>query len=76
MEYDFFPFSLHCLLLSVPNMHDLKRVTTSFKSLNIDGGTQNSASLYMELEWRLDNFKHNDLDSCCKDDNTSRNMIY
>ena len=39
MEPYLLPFVIHCLLLSVPNMHNAQKGTSSFKSRNIDDGT-------------------------------------
>ena len=76
VDPDFLPFFLRYLLLDVPNMHDAHRFTSSFKSRNIDGRTPSFASLNMDLGWRWDNFSCQDLNSCCKGDNTSGNVIF
>ena len=52
MDPDFFPFVVYCLILYVTNMHDSQRVTSSFKSRNIDGMTPSFSSINMDLWWR------------------------
>ena len=66
MYPEFFPFVLHCHLLSVPNMHDAQWVTPSFIFKNISGRTPSFASLSMYLDCMWDNFSCHDLNSCCK----------
>ena len=55
MDPDLFPFSIHFLLLSVPNMHDAQRGTLSLKSINIYEKTPSFAILNMYLVWKRDN---------------------
>ena len=52
MDSNFFPIVLHCLILTVPNLHDSQRVTPPLKYRNIDGRNPSFASLNMDLGWR------------------------
>ena len=52
-----------------------KIVTQSFISRNRYVRTPSFASLNMDLLWRLDNLSCQDLNSCCKGDNSYGNMI-
>ena len=49
------PFVLHCLLLSVPKIHDTQRGTSYFKYRNIEGMTPSFASINIDLGWIRDN---------------------
>ena len=75
MDSDFFPFFVHYLLLSVPNIHDVQRGKSSFKYKNIDGRNPSFSSLNMDLICRWDNLSCQYLNLFCKGDNTSGNMI-
>ena len=73
----YFPhFVIHFLLLDVPNMYNAQRVTPYFKYRNIDGRNPSFACINMYLGWRLDNLSCQDLNSYCKVDITSENMLF
>ena len=76
MDPDFFPFVLHCILLTVTKKYDAQRATSSFKYRNSDCRTPIFASINMNLGCIWDNFSCHDLNSCCNYDRTSGNMIY
>ena len=76
MYPDSLPLFLHILLLAATNIHDTQRVTSSFKYINSDRRTQSFSSLNMHLGWRWYNFPCQDLNSCCKVDSTSGNMMF
>ena len=76
LESYLFPFVIHWLLLDFPNMHDSQRGTSYFKSINLDGSTKKKSSLSMDLVWKWYNLSYQDLNSYCKCDNTSENMIF
>ena len=75
MDTDSLPFVLHWILLAVPNIHDTKRGTSSFKSRNIDDRTPSFASRNMYLGWRRDNLSCQDLNYYCKSDWTYKNIM-
>ena len=75
MNPDYFPFVICCLLLDVTNTHDAQRGTSYFKSRNLDWRTPSFAILNIDLWWRWDNFSCLDLNSCCKGDRASGNMV-
>ena len=75
MDPHLLPFVLHFLLLDFTNMHDEQRGTSYFKYRNIDGRTPIFSSLDMDLGRRWDNVLCHDLNSCCKGDSTSGNMM-
>ena len=71
-----FPFISRCHILSVTNIHDTKRSTSSFRSNNFTGRTPIFSSLNMDSGWRWDNLSFQYLNSCCKCYSTSGNMIF
>ena len=72
----FFSFVIRYYLFCVSNIHDSKRGTSSFRYINIYWGTPSFASINMDLVRRWDKLSFQDLNSCCKGDNTSWNMIF
>ena len=44
-----FPIVIHCRLLSIPNMQDVQRGTSSFRPINRFGRTQSFVSPNMNL---------------------------
>ena len=76
MDPCFSPFVIHWLLIDVPNMHSKQRGTSSLKSRNLYGRTPTFAILIRDMDWRWDNLSCQDLNSCCKGDSNSVNMIF
>ena len=76
VDHYFFPSFLYFLLLDVPNMHDAHRVTSSFKSINIDGRNPSISSLNMDMGWRWDNLSCQYFNFYCKGYRTYVNMMF
>ena len=75
MDSNLLPFFLHYIQLSVTNMNYSQRNTSYFNYINSDGRNPSFASLNMDLVWMWDKFSCQDLNSRCKFDRTTGNMM-
>ena len=76
MDPYLFPFWINFCLLSVPNIYDGQKDTLLFKSKNCAGRTTCLGSLKMDSGCKQDNLSCHYLNSRCKCDSTSGNMIF
>ena len=75
MEPYLFHFVIYFYVLDIPSMHYSQIGTLSFRSRNIFVRTPSFDNLKTDLGCKWDNLSYQYLNSCCKGDSTSGNMM-